>query len=310
MLISHDLAIVRYAADAISVMYLGRIVEDGPAGATWETPLHPYTEALIGAVPHADGAGTLPEALPGEVPDPARPPHRLPLPSSLPVPVRPVRGRRAAAAPTRRRASGRLLAPRRRPHATPAARESGGLTTLGGNPLNVLMFADTVRSPELRHEIPHTVADPFLYGEVGDSLHGDSLARDAAHAGDPEPRGRPAGAARLRRAARRGALVGRGRRSRSRRARAAGSVSTQPPSRPDSRSSSPTSCARRASRSPSTASSSSGAGVRRTRPRSRASAGRSWRRRLRRQRSRRSCATRRSTESACCTRVSRSRRSG
>jgi oligopeptide/dipeptide ABC transporter ATP-binding protein len=74
LLISHDLAIVRYAADAISVMYLGRIVEDGPAAATWETPLHPYTEALIGAVPHADGAGTLPEALPGEVPDPARPP--------------------------------------------------------------------------------------------------------------------------------------------------------------------------------------------------------------------------------------------
>jgi len=35
LLISHDLAIVRYAADAISVMYLGRIVEDGPAGATW-----------------------------------------------------------------------------------------------------------------------------------------------------------------------------------------------------------------------------------------------------------------------------------
>jgi Xaa-Pro aminopeptidase len=35
--------------------------------------------------------------------------------------------------------------------------------------MNVLMFADTVRSPELRHEIPHTVADQFLYGEVGDS---------------------------------------------------------------------------------------------------------------------------------------------
>jgi oligopeptide/dipeptide ABC transporter ATP-binding protein len=74
LLISHDLAIVHYAADAISVMYLGRIVEDGPAAATWQTPLHPYTEALVGAVPHADGAGTLPEALPGEVPDPARPP--------------------------------------------------------------------------------------------------------------------------------------------------------------------------------------------------------------------------------------------
>ena len=37
-------------------------------------PLHPYTEALIRAVPHPDGSGLLPEALPGEVPDPSRPP--------------------------------------------------------------------------------------------------------------------------------------------------------------------------------------------------------------------------------------------
>jgi peptide/nickel transport system ATP-binding protein len=55
-------------------MYLGRIVETGPTAELWAMPLHPYTEALIGAVPHADGAGTLPEALPGEVPDPSQPP--------------------------------------------------------------------------------------------------------------------------------------------------------------------------------------------------------------------------------------------
>ena len=74
LLISHDLAIVRYAADAISVMYLGEVVEDGAAAPMWDVPLHPYTEALIGAVPYADGEGMLPHALPGEVPDPARPP--------------------------------------------------------------------------------------------------------------------------------------------------------------------------------------------------------------------------------------------
>jgi peptide/nickel transport system ATP-binding protein len=74
LLISHDLAIVRYVADAISVMYLGKVVEAGATEATWDRPLHPYTEALIAAVPHADGEGLLPEALPGEVPDPARPP--------------------------------------------------------------------------------------------------------------------------------------------------------------------------------------------------------------------------------------------
>ena len=74
LLISHDLAIVRHTADVVSVMYLGRIVETGPVRDVWSAPLHPYTEALIAAVPHADGSGTMPEALPGEVPDPARPP--------------------------------------------------------------------------------------------------------------------------------------------------------------------------------------------------------------------------------------------
>jgi oligopeptide/dipeptide ABC transporter ATP-binding protein len=74
LLISHDLAIVRHVADTVAVMYLGRIAETAPTRELWATPLHPYSEALIGAVPHADGAGTLPEALPGEVPDPSRPP--------------------------------------------------------------------------------------------------------------------------------------------------------------------------------------------------------------------------------------------
>jgi peptide/nickel transport system ATP-binding protein len=74
LLISHDLAIVRHVADVVSVMYLGVMVETAPTSPLWEQPLHPYTEALIEAVPHADGAGFLPEALPGEVPDPARPP--------------------------------------------------------------------------------------------------------------------------------------------------------------------------------------------------------------------------------------------
>ena len=74
LLISHDLAIVRHVADTVAVMYLGLIVESAPTRELWAAPFHPYTEALIAAVPHADGAGTLPEALPGEVPDPARPP--------------------------------------------------------------------------------------------------------------------------------------------------------------------------------------------------------------------------------------------
>jgi peptide/nickel transport system ATP-binding protein len=74
LLISHDLAIVRHVADEVSVMYLGRMVETASTVELWEQPAHPYSEALIAAVPRADGAGVLPESLPGEVPDPAHPP--------------------------------------------------------------------------------------------------------------------------------------------------------------------------------------------------------------------------------------------
>ncbi len=74
LLISHDLAIVRQIADRISVMYLGVVVESGPTEQLWTDPKHPYTEALIGAIPHADGLGVKPRALRGEVPDPAEPP--------------------------------------------------------------------------------------------------------------------------------------------------------------------------------------------------------------------------------------------
>ena len=74
LLISHDLAIVRHIADVVAVMYLGLVVETAPSRRLWSAPLHPYTEALIEAIPRSDGKGWLPESLPGEVPDPARPP--------------------------------------------------------------------------------------------------------------------------------------------------------------------------------------------------------------------------------------------
>jgi len=74
LLISHDLAIVRHVAHRTAVMYLGVIVETAPTADLWTAPMHPYTQALIDSIPHADGAGHLPVALPGEIPDPARPP--------------------------------------------------------------------------------------------------------------------------------------------------------------------------------------------------------------------------------------------
>jgi peptide/nickel transport system ATP-binding protein len=51
LFISHDLSVIRYFADRVLVMYLGRIVESGSYKQLWERPLHPYTRALIDAVP-------------------------------------------------------------------------------------------------------------------------------------------------------------------------------------------------------------------------------------------------------------------
>jgi peptide/nickel transport system ATP-binding protein len=74
VLISHDLAIVQHIVDEVAVMYLGKLVETVPSGELWDLPAHPYTEALIGSIPRADGERRLPVALEGEVPDPSAPP--------------------------------------------------------------------------------------------------------------------------------------------------------------------------------------------------------------------------------------------
>jgi peptide/nickel transport system ATP-binding protein len=74
LLISHDLGVVRYLADRIAVMYLGRIMEVGESENVFHGPNHPYTEALLSAIPTVDGEPAARIRLEGEIPSPANPP--------------------------------------------------------------------------------------------------------------------------------------------------------------------------------------------------------------------------------------------
>jgi peptide/nickel transport system ATP-binding protein len=75
LFISHDLGVVRYLADRIAVLYLGRVMECGEAETVFAGPHHPYTEALLSAVPSLDGTVTRDRiVLTGEIPSPAHPP--------------------------------------------------------------------------------------------------------------------------------------------------------------------------------------------------------------------------------------------
>lgn len=75
--ISHNLAVVRAFCDRVAVMYLGRVVEMGPSEALFHDPIHPYSRALISAVP---------------LPDPARRAHRRVLAGDMPSPLTPPSG--------------------------------------------------------------------------------------------------------------------------------------------------------------------------------------------------------------------------
>ncbi len=74
LFISHDLAVVRYLSDRIAVLYLGRLMELGLAETVFEAPHHPYTEALLSAVPTIEGGERERIKLAGEIPSAANPP--------------------------------------------------------------------------------------------------------------------------------------------------------------------------------------------------------------------------------------------
>jgi peptide/nickel transport system permease protein len=85
VLISHDIAVVSEYADVMLVMYAGQVCELGPVEAVIADPAHPYTQALLGALPRADVPhGVRLEAIPGEPPDPAHPPDGCPFAARCP----------------------------------------------------------------------------------------------------------------------------------------------------------------------------------------------------------------------------------
>ncbi|TNJ44455.1 ABC transporter ATP-binding protein [Phaeobacter sp. B1627] len=75
VIIAHDLGVIRHMSDRVAVMYLGRIVETGTAAEVFDSPRHPYTQALLASIPapRVEGEGRAPQ-LSGEMPSPTAPP--------------------------------------------------------------------------------------------------------------------------------------------------------------------------------------------------------------------------------------------
>jgi peptide/nickel transport system ATP-binding protein len=75
--ISHDLSVIRHLSDRVAIMYLGRIVEEGPVEAVYDRPKHPYTQGLLDSVPHLvldENARVELKPITGEIPSPLSPP--------------------------------------------------------------------------------------------------------------------------------------------------------------------------------------------------------------------------------------------
>jgi peptide/nickel transport system ATP-binding protein len=93
LMITHDLSTAAHFADRIAVMYLGRIVEEGPAREVVRSPRHPYTKALVSVVPKRDPRDrTQPQILKGETPNPVNVPQGCRFHPRCPIAIDACRG--------------------------------------------------------------------------------------------------------------------------------------------------------------------------------------------------------------------------
>ena len=181
MLITHDLGVIAEMADDVVVMYLGRVVEEGPVDDIFHSPKHPYTRALLRSIPSVDVAAAAQAADDQRLdPPPVQPAAGLPVPHPLSrFHAGSVQRGRAGAGRGRRGADGGLLplpggaGGQRRSSRAVGVEESRGSDGDGA--------AGRATSPQGRHAAPHEQDRSMVQAMAG--------GRSAAVAGDDAARG-------------------------------------------------------------------------------------------------------------------------
>jgi oligopeptide/dipeptide ABC transporter ATP-binding protein len=131
LFISHDLSTLRFMADQVAIMYCGRLVEHGTSAQVFSQPRHPYTQALIAAVPDVHAGAGARTRLMGEPPDPASPPPGCPFHPRCPAAIDICRTERPE---LRRKAGGQLAACHVAPDEPPGPGDPGaGLPGTAGS---------------------------------------------------------------------------------------------------------------------------------------------------------------------------------